>query len=187
MIGDTVQGKIAYIDENDFYSQRIQAKAPIKITADQGKLLMDAVKEDILKARGGNIVFQIGWENCAYWPQDKLNKLLGDACPNFYRMKAAQATASTQPLQALFEGIKKTSENTQKIFFRSLEWILIGRRGVKVVENGKKVYKCIVNSEFHKTQEIFVPGYNHKQIRDPNNKYHGVITFGHLNIQHKVN
>ena len=56
------------------------------LTREQGLKYMDSIKEDILQARKGNIVFQIETENCGKWIQTKLEEHLGkENVPNLYR------------------------------------------------------------------------------------------------------
>lgn len=183
MLGNTVRAKIACFDENDIYP-RLQAKTPLLFTPEQGLKLMDEIKEDIIRAREGNIVFQFAWENCAYWPADLLKRVLKDDCPNFFRAPANIATPKIQPLSAIFSFIRKSAEWIQKIAFRALEYLLLGWRYVDIIEKGQRIRKCVFNSGFHETCEMYHPALNHHNIRT--GVYPGVNTFGFINIEHAV-
>ncbi len=183
MLGNTVKAKINYFDENDIYSQRLQAKTPLIFTPEQGLMLMDEIKNDIIKAREGNIVFQFAWENCAYWPSDLIQRVLKEE-KNFFRAPANLATPKIQPLKSIFSLISKCAKWIQTIAFRALEYLLLGWRKVNIIENGQSICKCVTNSGFHKIQEMYHPGFLHQQILS--GQLPGVITFGHLNVELEV-
>ena len=174
-VADTVESGIEYPDEDGFYTHRQKAAAPYVITPEKGEELMDLIRKDLSKAREGNLVFQLSYENCAYWPQTLLEKLLGEDMPNLFKLYVLY----TEPkyLGVIFKLIGKLPKKIQPFFLRFLEYLMEWFRGRWVVEDGKRVFKSTTNSDFHKDYHAYIPGYLHEQIEK--GKIKGVISFGH--------
>ncbi len=70
LIVKTVEARVGY-DQNPAYLQRQHAKYPKAITCEQGQALMESIRKDILLGLSGNLNFQVGAKNCAYWAGEK--------------------------------------------------------------------------------------------------------------------
>lgn len=157
---------IAYPDENVFYTHRQHGCYPFAITNTQGLQLMELIKEDLIKAREYNLVFQIESDNCAKWLYEKLTAILTDTVPNLFKMSLMK----TEPfgfVGACFNILRKLNVPEQ-IQFKLLTLIHIpfgASTGTRILENGKLVIKALVNHEFWRTSEVYLPAFLIAQIQ----------------------
>ncbi len=149
---------IAYPDENIFYTHRQTGCYPFLIPQSQGLKLMQFIKEDMIKARGLNLVFQIESENCAKWLYEKLLTVVEEDIPDFFRMSLMHTTpvGFVGACYALMRKLGLTIE-TQ---FRLLTLIHIpfgAGKGTVIVENGRTVVKSLDSHDFWKTSIVYLP------------------------------
>jgi hypothetical protein len=156
---------IAYPDENVFYTERQHGSYPFIATRAEGLLLMELLKEDMIKSRNYNLVFQIESENCAKWLYEKLTVIFGNKVPNFFRMSLMK----TEPIGfigAYFKLLRKFNI-PESIQFKLLTLIHIpfgANKVTRIEENGKMVMKALTNHEFWNTSEIYLPAFLIAQI-----------------------
>ncbi len=161
--GRYVPATIAHPDETTFFTFRKLGYYGFSLETPLALRLMDSIREDMIRARTGNIAYQIQTENCAAWIQDKLESILGkDQVPNLFRM----SLFDTEPdsfVSTLMSAIKKLPEQWQaKVFSKTM--IPFGAfQGVWVEENGERVHKCLTEHRFWDTMEIYLPAYLIKQ------------------------
>lgn len=185
-ITDTVPGKVQCPDENHYMPQRQQAKAVVPISDKDGLELMEMIRKDLLEARKGNTVFQFPWENCAWWVQKLMEKLLGPAkhggpIPNYFRTPLLDARPKNQPLPLLFRICRSFEGTLQDLVVKVIEFSLLAWRGTEVEVKGKKVEKTVMNSGHMKKLEIYHPSSLHEKIKAKQIK-ESQITMGNLHL-----
>jgi hypothetical protein len=166
MLVNTVKAKIAYPDENEYYTQRQHASYPIILSRAKGLELMGLIRSDLIKAREGNIVFQFGAENCAHWVQSTLELIKDIKIQNLFIYPLLQCNPVNGLIKRLFTIIRKAPENWQNKLLNVIDKILGSWRGLQIKENGKLVWKSHDTNPFRKDQVIFQPGYLNKQIEE---------------------
>ncbi|CCB91195.1 putative uncharacterized protein [Waddlia chondrophila 2032/99] len=183
-VTNTVESRIEYPDENPFYSHRQHASAPFVLSEADGIALMEMIRKDLKAAREGNVVFQFAWENCAWWPQERLENLLGKKekeaeakAPNLFVSPLLESRPEVQPLKGILKICRALPEKLQMIAVKISAFILGSWRGVWVVEEGKRVFKSMKNSRFKKECKMYHPALLHERIQ--NGSVNGVVTMGH--------
>lgn len=171
--------KVSYPDENIIYHDRQQAFSAEVLTPEEGEYLLELVRRDLKRARSNDLIFQFGWENCAYWPQELTRELYahfnkGEA-PDFFKKKLLDVRLP-QPLKAIFQFFKWLGKVLCEFFLRVLEWLLRACCGIYVRENGKRVYKSLSSSPFREQRISFIPSELHNRILD--DRIRGVVRFG---------
>lgn len=159
----TVHATIAYPDENVYYTHRQHAQHAFLLTPEEGVMLMDAIKKDVISSRGLNFVYQIESENCAKWVHEKLEASLGVcAVPNLFKMSIFH----TEPISFL-----RTIINFCKIFPVSWQIKVLtffhlplgAAQGHWVIEHGQLVWRALTHHSFWKTGTIYLPCFLHRQ------------------------
>lgn len=183
-VTNTVESRIEYPDENPYYSHRQHASAPFVLGEDEGLALMEMIRKDLKAAREGNVVFQFAWENCAWWPQERLENLLGKkedgnvgGAPNFFVNSVLESRPQVQPLRLIFKICRALPECIKKVAVRIVAFILGSWRGRWVVEEGERVFKSMKNSKFKKECKMYHPALLHEKIQ--NKEIAGNVTLGH--------
>jgi hypothetical protein len=149
---------VAYPDENVFYSQRQHGCYSLPMTSEQGLKLMNLIKEDIVKSRENNFLFQIESENCAKWLYEKLIAIFGNQVPNLFKMSLMK----TEPVGfvgACFN-LFRTLGIPQMTQFKlvALFHIPFGAwKGTEITENGNSVIKKLTNHDFWTSSEVYLP------------------------------
>lgn len=187
-VTNTLESRIEYPDENPFYSHRQHASAPFVMSTEQGLELMEMIRKDLKAAREGNVVFQFAWENCAWWPQQRLEDILGaegaedreeggGEVPNLFIDKVLKSRPKAQPLKFIFAACRTLPKCVQNTVVKIVALFLGSFRGMWVVEAGKKVFKSMKNSQFKVNCEMYHPAMLHQRIQ--NDSVEGTVTFGH--------
>lgn len=176
-LGNTVRARIAYPDENTYYSHRQQAFVPFILSPQQGSEMLELIRQDLKIARSGNLIFQYAWESCAHWAESIFDRLFKGQLPSFYRIPIFDCTPSNPMMGAIFSFAKLFSKRIQPYCVSIMEVMLRTGRGVEITENGKRVFKSLANSPFKQLREIFHPAQLHRQIERGTLK--GKITYGH--------
>ncbi len=178
----TAKGKFSYPDENLFYSHRQHASVPFAFSKEKGLELMKIVKEELLKARNGSVVFQFAWENCAYWPQTLLETLLGKEkdggrVPDLYHMDLLKAEPSNGFLRKMVNLINKTPKSWRPKLMTGVHTILGSWRKYHYIENGQRKWKSLAATDFPKCLQHYQPSLTHKNIEA--GKLQGVLNYAH--------
>lgn len=149
---------------------------------------MEIVRKDLIAAREGNMVFQFGGENCAWWPQERLKELLdlkenednaasGGAVPNLFMAPILNSKPNIQPLKTIFSLCRLLPKYIQNIVLKIVAFILGAWRGMFIEIGGKRVFKSMSNSCFKVDCEMYHPAVLHNRIQ--NNEIEGKVIFGH--------
>lgn len=162
----TVRAKIAYPDENIFYSDRQHAAYPIKLDADGKQQLLNTLQRDMIKARDGNLIFQFRRENCAFWVQSTLDSVDTIKTPRLFKSFMVECQANNPVLNVFFKGIRLLPTTWQPKIFNATDWLLGGSRGVTIIENDQKVFRSFLQTPDHEKPLVFQPGSLHKHIED---------------------
>ena len=133
-------------------------------------------------------MFQFAWENCAWWPQERLEGLLGKSgesegergVPNLFISPVLDATPNVQPLKAIFGFCRIFPERISKVAARAFAFLLGSWRGVSVMEEGRKIFKSMRTSNFRKKCEMYHPALMHAKIQ--NAEINGQVLFGHHHL-----
>lgn len=162
-ISVSVQATIAFPDENVYYTHRQHIGYSFPITPEQGKLFMDEIREDILLARSGNIVFQIESENCGRWIQSRLEDQLGKQnVPNLFKLHMVE----TEP-----DGIWKWGWELTRIlpkrwqtrFMAVCQYPLGAWKGCWVLNKEKQPeWKSLTHSPYWDDGMVYLPSLMHK-------------------------
>lgn len=174
-LADTVPGKVAYPDENFFYSHRQQAFHPMKLTPEQGQHLMQVIQKELIKAKYGHVIFQFGGENCAFWAQKVLHEADGKM-PNFYRLNFVDSKPLNPVLKGVFSCIRALPSRLQMYGIAAFDRAFGSHRGRRVVEKGRWEVKSHHTSVPRNDQVIYQPGFLHQQIE--NGQLKGGLYFG---------
>lgn len=184
---NTVESRIVYPDENSFYSHRQQASAAFVLSKEEGRELMEKVRKDLIAAHKGNMVFQFAGENCAWWPQKRLEELFdsrnkGDHpanpdLPNIFLAPVLDAQPSMQPIKAIFSFCRFLPQTIQNLVLKIAAFIFGSWRGIFIEKDGDKVYKSVSNSCFGINCEMYHPAILHKRIQSK--EINGKVWFGH--------
>lgn len=181
-LANTVLAKIEYPDTNNFYSDRQIATIGQVLNKEQGGKLMQLVAKDVQKARDNNLIFQFGWENCAYWPQKIFNEMFGHLADNFYRIPVIKSEISNFVLKFAVAVARRLPKKWQYKWVEGVLWLLGYERGIVVEENGKQVKKNLRHTPFiegtheEDRQNFYCPAYEHRLIEEG---YPGVLAGGH--------
>jgi hypothetical protein len=175
---DTVAGRIAYPDENPFYSRRQQAKFPLRMTPEEGKSLMDQIRRDMIHARGNNVVFQFAGENCAFWVQSLLQRLAVDRVPNLYKVHLLETNPSNPLLGKVFDWLRYIPKKWQNPAIKVFDRCLGSNRKLAVTEEGEQKFKSLRTTPSRDEASIFVPGLLNKLIEE--GQLQGIVSFGHF-------
>lgn len=173
-----VKAKIAYPDHNYLISERQHAIHPIKPDEEERVKLINKVAQDILRARKGELTFQLVDENCARWAQTTVHEAVDRHRPNFFKIEIGKMTSVNPILAKIFAFLGRLSILNQNRLFKGLLKLVGGGRGTTVIEDGKPVYKVLVKDSAVPEQiYIFQPGFLHQQIEE--GKLKGRIIYGH--------
>lgn len=175
----TKVGKIRYPDENALYSHCQTASHPIVMKEEQARKLMAVIRNDIIKCREGETIYQFGYENCAGWVETTMHAVLGDDNEkrNYYKIKILESEPSNFLLKKLFNLFRRAPNRYQPHLLAGLDRVLGSSRGITVKEDGKPVFKSMRLHPKRNQQIIFHPGYLHKQIE--NGSLKGNLVLGH--------
>ncbi len=154
---ETVPAVISYPDLNVFYTHRQTTCCPFILHAQSGIDLMEAIKQDILKGRQGNFVYQVESENCAKWTHEILVSIVGsERVPNLYKMPLLD-THPVGLVARIFRFVKTLPTKIQVRVLTSLHLLFGAWRGTWIHENGCDVWKSLLTHEFWETAEVYLP------------------------------
>ena len=165
MFCQNVQATIAYPDENVFYTFRDKAYHPFLINEQEGEMLMNDIKQDIERARNGNMIYQIESENCAKWVHNKLSAVIGTySMPHLFYMPLLE----TEPngfVKFAFRMIKKLPPTLQVPVLSMLHLPLGAFQETVIEEEGELVKKSLKDHDFFDHGHIYLPALlNHKRM-----------------------
>lgn len=157
-----LRATVSYPDENIFYSHRERSDQPFLIGEEEGLLLMEQIKNDMLAANEGNFVYQIESENCAKWVYEHLESTVGkERLPNLFRMNLLD-TEPTGAVALIFRAIKLLPHFLQVPLLTLFHRPLGAAKETWIVEKGKYLCKSLTRHKFWETGEIFLPALLHK-------------------------
>lgn len=164
MICENVHATIAYPDENVFYTHRQHALYAFVLNPCEGFILMDSIKQDMLKSRERNFIFQIESENCAKWIYEKLIDTFGEGkVPNLFKMPLL----NTEPggvVGVIFKLIRKLPASIQTPVITFFHLFLGAARVTKIFEKGAPVEKSLTRHSFWQTAEVYLPALLNHQV-----------------------
>lgn len=175
-IMDTGKARIAYPDDNTYYMMRQHASYSEVLTDDQGRQLMNLIKEEIVHSLNGNRIFQFRSENCAHWVQTILQKINGITIPNLFCVPFIRIAARNTFLSKVISTICNAPQRIQPYLLDAFELTLGSSRGVTVNENEKPTFKSVRQSTQEMNRQFFQPSALHEQISQ--NKLNGVVRAG---------
>lgn len=157
---------IAYPDENLYLTRRQHLGFAFDLSPDQGIILMDAIRQDILAARQGHIVYQLAVDNCGRWIQERLGDALGsDKIPNLFRTNLIEAEP-TGIAGFCYRWIKCLLP--KKLHSKMLSWILFpfgAWKGKWTVDKaGQRKWVSMLSSSYWEDGIVYMPSFLHKQM-----------------------
>lgn len=157
MFCQNVQATIAYPDENVFYSFREKAFHPFLISEYEGEMLMNEIKQDIEKAREGNMIYQIESENCAKWVHNKLSAVIGHySMPHLFYMPLLE-TEPSGLAKLTFKLIKSLPATIQVRVLSLLHLPLGAFQETVIEEEGELVAKSLKDHDFFEHGHVYLP------------------------------
>lgn len=171
----TTPATIAYPDENIYHTARQHVGYAFELNHYQGLLLMEEIRQDIIHARAGNMVFQIEAENCGHWIQTHLEELLGkENVPNLFRAKLLKSDAQGF-IGAYFKLVRMLPDIYQSRAMNIFHYPFGAWRGQYVVDRtGERVFKSLNRTSFWKDIIVYMPALLHEQFErgyiSPNDK-----------------
>jgi len=148
---------VAYPDENIFYSHRQQAYHPFAIAPEEGVGLMQRIKEDMLRSREKNFVYQIESENCAKWVHEHLSAIVGEEeLPNMFIMHLLD-THPDGIVARIFSLIKMLPKPLQTPVLALCHLPLGAAKETWICEEGRFVCKSVTRHHFWRSGMIFLP------------------------------
>lgn len=160
----TTPATIAYPDENIYHTTRQHVGYAFELHHYQGLILMEELRQDILRARSGNMVFQIEAENCGHWIQTHLEELLGkELVPNLFRAKLIKSDAQGF-MGAFFKFVRMLPTMYHPYAMNIFHYPFGAWRGHYVMDgNGKRVFKSLNRTSFWKDIVVYMPALLHRQ------------------------
>ncbi|MDB6081862.1 MAG: hypothetical protein JWO53_1134 [Chlamydiia bacterium] len=109
-IFQTKRAKLCFPDENEFYYHREHKIEPYVANALQLEQFMDLLRQDLLKAREGNMIFQAQGNNCAAWVQETMDTIFPEekAKPRLFEVSILK-TASPFPVSCITSNLRATA------------------------------------------------------------------------------
>lgn len=142
-LANTAIAKIEYPDSNNFYTDRQTATHARILSEAEGRTYLNLIARDLKKARDGKMIFQMGWENCAYWPQTIFQEAFGTK-DNFYKIPLLDTEISQFVPRAMAAFGKSLPNRWQESWVNFIVWLLNYKRGVVI--DGEK--RSLYNSPF---------------------------------------
>jgi hypothetical protein len=186
MFGLIAVATVAYPDENVYNTQRQHVGYSFEVSPEIGLKCMGMIKNDILRARDGQFVFQIEAENCGKWIQNLLEELLGDdQVPNLYRIPLIDSEPEGI-MRSIFGLIKKLPAYFHSQAVALIHYPLLPWQGRWVIDkNGQKVWTSLASSSFWQDSIIYLPSWLHKQQEEQIQKGHPTTEQAYLRGQEK--
>lgn len=162
-VGDTVEGVMAF-DPNYFYSQSQKASWAKAVDEKVARALLD----ELGRRRSLGMIFQFGWENCAFFIHSVFVKIfkemnVGIEVPNFFTKKFVKIETKSA-LKIVKERFEKTPEELMPAM-KLLVALGFGAMRTRIVwENGKKIKKSLWTSPFFEELKINLPCSMHHGI-----------------------
>lgn len=170
LITQTVPGRIAYIDENTCYSQRQKATYPKVISEEQGKLILEEIRSDILRSLQGELPFQLKGENCSFWAQKIFNSDENNKS-NYFEMRILEM----KPCHPVIDKMMDLPPPMANGVLKGLRFFA-NRDGMHLTATGEKIYKISqFATNIHEETQL-QPGLLFEKIEEGTLK--GGITFG---------
>lgn len=161
---------IAYPDENVFYTHRQHVNFSHLTTAEEGGKIMESIKNDMIEARKGNLVFQIESENCGKWIYGVLSPHLGaERVPNHYLLPLVE-TEPKGVVKWIFNTLKKLPKKIQVKILAYLHLPFGAWKGVSLKnESGETVHRNLIKSDFWKDTVVYLPAMLHHKYEQEHN------------------
>jgi hypothetical protein len=181
----TVLATIAYPDENIYYSQRQHVGYCFALSPEHGIQLMQKIKEDMLRSREGNVVFQIESENCGRWIQKLLEELIGkENVPNLYKRPLIDAEPIGK-IGKIFRFVRKFPTFCRDRILAYLHYPFGPWKGRWIVDKrGHREWKSLTSSSYWQDGIVYLPAHLHWQrelgslSQDPNSSSSSNSHFG---------
>lgn len=158
---------IAYPDENVYYTHRQHVNFSHFTTQEEALQIMESIRNDMIEARRGNLVFQIESENCGKWIYGILSHHLGHTrVPNHYKI-ALIHTEPQGPVKWIFGCIKKLPRTIQNKVLTLLHLPFGAWRAVRLKsETGVTTHKSLVKTDFWKDTVVYLPAMLHRKYEE---------------------
>jgi len=163
---------IAYPDENVFFSHRQHVGFSYEATPDEGRKIMAVIKEDILKARRSQLVFQIESENCGKWIHTLLASNLGrEKVPNLFRLHLLE-TEPTGFVKWVFNTVRLMPESWHQTLIGWIHLVFGAWKGVWLEnEQGERIKLTLQQTEFWGDTVVYLPAMLHYHYESRLHRY----------------
>ncbi len=158
---------IAFPDENIYYTHRQHVNFSHLTTPEEAIEIMNSIRNDMINARRGNLVFQIESENCGKWIYGILSRHLGHTrVPNHYKI----ALIHTEPqgfVKWIFGAIKALPTTIQNKTLMLLHLPFGAWRGVQLEsETGETTHKSLLKTDFWQDTVVYLPAMLHRKYEE---------------------
>ncbi|NGX57924.1 MAG: hypothetical protein K940chlam3_00825 [Chlamydiae bacterium] len=180
MFTQTMLAGVMYPDENVYYTDRQHGYYPVHMTPEEGRNLMQLIREEIFNCFAGRRVYQIESDNCARWTFELFAGVLGEGkLPNLYQMSLLDCEPGG-PIQKLFYLIKKLPKWLHAFSITRLHYPIGAWRGIWVNTNDGRAWKSLSNHKFFETAEVYLPALVIHKRRG------GLFSFETANLENKT-
>lgn len=160
-IGATVIAAISFPDPNYMYSHRQHAAHPVLLSSAESEKIMTLIGE----FRSKGVVFQLMWENCAFFVYTVFSSVLGKKeeggrISNFYKTHY-HALKLAPPLTWIQQLSLKLGHKSGR---KMVSGLFGAKRKLVVIEDGEKVKKSSHKTPFGQGGEINLPPLLHHRI-----------------------
>lgn len=159
---DNHDATIAYPDENIFFTNRQHARRSFVVSPGVGMSVMESIKQDMLNAQSGTLIYQWEGDNCAKWVQDILEQKMDHGKVPDLRVPMLYSEPS-DPSRHLFAVLRQLPETLHSPVLSFLHYPLGAWRGKWIVREGKKVWRSLTNSHFWDKKLVYLPAMIHTQ------------------------
>lgn len=167
-VGDTVKGTIAYPDPNSYYSFSQEASWAKPVS----KEVACGVLNELGRLRKLGIIFQLGWENCAFLMRSVIVRVfekmkVGIEVPDFFRKKflKTKSQGALKIVQKLFKKVETEFKKLMPLVKLLIALFFRATRSKTIIESGKKIRKSLWKTPFFKQLKINIPSAMHYRIK----------------------
>lgn len=136
-LGGVKKAKIQYFDNNEQYTNRQTREVHFLMTPEKGKSCLESIRNDILNARKGLLIFQILVHNCTDWVCHKIKHFVDDPiAKKIFAMRLTDLEVQG-PFGVIMRTARKTPESINRLFFRLLAVVIGGRQEKCAFKKGR--------------------------------------------------
>lgn len=136
-LGGVKKAKIQYFDNNEQYTNRQSHELHFLMNPEKGKSCLESIRQDILNARAGLLVFQILVHNCTDWVCHKIKHFVDDPlAKKIFTMRLTDLEVQG-PFGAIMHMARRMPDSINRLFFRLLAVVIGGKQEKCTLKKGR--------------------------------------------------